>query len=122
MSSGMGITFNRIHLGHSATQLDPFEGNDVAEGAAPFVGKSYGSAGNPLSARVTQATAIDTGGVAGAAWRGLRGGGGVAGALDQNNATSNDQFTTNIGGGGPLPRFTDRSASHFCCAIRRGPA
>lgn len=75
MSSGMGITFNGIHLGHSATQLDPFEGNDVAEGAAPFVGKSYGSAGNPLSARVTQATAIDTGGVAGAAWRGRRGGG-----------------------------------------------
>ena len=66
----MSITFNWIHLGHSATQLDPFEGNDVAEGAASFVGKSDGSAGNPLSARVTQATAIDKGGVAGAAWRG----------------------------------------------------
>ena len=81
----MSTTFNWIHLGHSATQLDPTEGNDVAEGAASFVGKSYGSAGNPLSARVTQATAIDKGG--------------VAGALDQNNAVSNDQFTTNIGAG-----------------------
>ena len=100
MSSGMGITFNGIHLGHSATQLDPFEGNDVAEGAAPFVGKSYGSAGNPLSARVTQATAIDTGGVAGAAWRGRRGGGGVAGRWIRTTRPRTISSPLTLAGGG----------------------
>lgn len=81
----MATTFNWIYLGTSTTFLDPTEGNTVAENANSFVGLTYGSATDPLFTHVTSATMIDNGG--------------TAGALDQNNSASNDQFTTNIGAG-----------------------
>lgn len=80
----MATTFNRVYLGTSASVLDPTEGNTTAKNAARFNGQTFGGA-TPLYTRVVSATMIDNGG--------------TAGALDQNNSASNDQFTTNIGAG-----------------------
>jgi hypothetical protein len=81
----MPTTFNWIFLGNSPLVLDPTEGNSDAEGAALFENMIFGSAGDPLFQHVTRATTIDNGG--------------AAGALDMNNAVTNDQFTTDIGNG-----------------------
>ena len=81
----MATTFNWFYLGTSTTQLDPTEGNNVAENASLFVGRTYGSAVDPLYNHLTSATMIDNGG--------------TVGVLDQNNNLSNDQFSTNIGSG-----------------------
>ncbi|KAA0914679.1 type I secretion protein [Aquicoccus porphyridii] len=81
----MPTTFNWIHLGQSATTIDPVEGNTLSEDAGLLVGSSYGTAGDPLYEHVTRATMIDNGG--------------SFTALDTNNNTSNDQFVTDIGNG-----------------------
>ena len=83
----MPTTFSWFYLGTSSTQLDPTEGNNVVENAAStaFVGKTFGSAGDPLYNHLSSATMIDRGG--------------ASGVLDVNNNNSNDQFTTNIGAG-----------------------
>ncbi|MET4129323.1 Hint domain-containing protein [Roseovarius sp. MBR-6] len=81
----MPTTFNWIYLGQSSLILDPTEGNSNAEGAALFTGLTFGSPANPLFQQVTRTTTIDNGG--------------AAGALDMNNAVTNDQFTTDIGNG-----------------------
>ncbi|MBC7180733.1 MAG: type I secretion protein, partial [Roseovarius sp.] len=81
----MPTTFNWIFLGTETDFLDPTEGNSNAENAALFVNRTYGSAIDPLYQNVTRVTTIDNGG--------------AAGALDMNNTASNDQFSTNIGGG-----------------------
>ncbi|GAW36608.1 hemolysin, chromosomal [Roseovarius sp. A-2] len=81
----MPTTFNWIYLGPSALVLDPTEGNSNAEGASLFAGLTFGSSTEPLYQQVTRTTTIDNGG--------------AAGALDMNNAVTNDQFTTDIGDG-----------------------
>jgi hypothetical protein len=81
----MPTTFNWIYLGQSSLILDPTEGNSNAEGAALFAGQTFGSSANPLFQQVTRTTTIDNGG--------------AVGALDMNNAVTNDQFTTDIGNG-----------------------
>ncbi|MCC0064872.1 MAG: Hint domain-containing protein [Defluviimonas sp.] len=81
----MATTFSWIYLGTWATDLDPTEGNTVAENAASLVGTTFGTVADPLLTHVTSATMIDNGG--------------TAGVLDQDNTVSNDQFTTNIGTG-----------------------
>ncbi len=81
----MATTFNWIYLGTLGTQLDPTEGNTVAENLNTIIGSTFGSAGNPLYTHITSTTMLD------------RGGG--AGALDGNNNLSNDQFSTDIGAG-----------------------
>ena len=79
----MATTFNWISLGTSATSLDPTEGNQTAENANAFVGQTYGSAGSPLFSKIASVTMLDRGG--------------TAGALDTDNSSSNDQFTTKVG-------------------------
>jgi Ca2+-binding RTX toxin-like protein len=79
------LTFNWIFLGNFATDLDPTEGNTIAENAGLLVGSSYGTASDPLAAHVTSVTTIDNGG--------------TSGVIDQNNTLSNDQFLTDIGAG-----------------------
>ena len=83
----MATTFTWFYMGTSTTQLDPTEGNTVVENAnsTAFIGKTFGTAGDPLYNHISSATLIDRGG--------------TAGALDVNNSLSNDQFTTNIGAG-----------------------
>ncbi|MBV0912184.1 Hint domain-containing protein [Anianabacter salinae] len=81
----MPTTFNWIHLGNSATALDPTEGNSNAENAALFENQTYGTPGDPLYQHITSVTTIDNGG--------------SATALDMNNDTTNDEFTTDIGSG-----------------------
>ena len=81
----MATTFSWIYLGTSATQIDPTEGNTVAENATLLNGQTFGSVGNPLFSHVNAATMTDVGG--------------TSGVLDQNNSTSNDTFTTNNGSG-----------------------
>ncbi|MGL4309645.1 MAG: Hint domain-containing protein [Paracoccaceae bacterium] len=81
----MATTFTWIYLGNSTTSLDPTEGNDVAENASSFVGTTFGSSTDPLYSHVASVTMLDRGG--------------STTALDQNNSTSNDQFSTNIGAG-----------------------
>ncbi len=82
----MPTTFNAIYLGSSATQMDPTEGNNTAENAntAAFVGQTYGSGADPLFAHVVSVTTNDLNG---------------DGTLNQNNNTSNDTFTTDLGSG-----------------------
>ena len=81
----MATTFNWLYLGSTAAVLDPTEGNTLAEGAALLVGQTYGSPADPLFTHVTSATVNDLGG--------------TAGVIDQDNAVSNDTFTTDIGAG-----------------------
>ena len=81
----MPTTFNAIYLGSSATQLDPTEGNTSAENAGSFVGQTFGSGGDPLLTHVVSVSTNDLGG--------------TSGALDQNNSSSNDTFTTDLGSG-----------------------
>jgi Ca2+-binding RTX toxin-like protein len=81
----MATTFNWIHLGTLGTQLDPTEGNTVAENINTIIGGTFGSAGSPLYNNITSATMVNVGG--------------SATALDGNNNVANDQFTTNIGAG-----------------------
>ena len=81
----MATTFNWIYLGTSATQLDPTEGNAKAENVGSLVGKTFGSANDPLFNHITSVTANDTSG--------------AAGQLDADNASSSDTFTTDIGTG-----------------------
>ncbi|SFR36092.1 Hemolysin-type calcium-binding repeat-containing protein [Yoonia tamlensis] len=83
----MATTFTWLYLGTSSTQLDPTEGNNVVENAnsTAFIGKTFGTAADPLHTHISSATLIDRGG--------------TANALDINNNVSNDQFTTNIGAG-----------------------
>ena len=80
----MATTFNWIYLG-TGPMIDPTEGNYNAENASALVGQTYGSGTDPLYTHITQTTMIDNGG--------------NAGALDQDNTMSNDQFSTNIGAG-----------------------
>ena len=81
----MATTFNWIYLGTLGTQLDPTEGNTVAENINSIIGSTFGSAGAPLYNSITSATMVNVGG--------------SATALDGNNNVANDQFTTNIGAG-----------------------
>ncbi|MFD0860373.1 Hint domain-containing protein [Roseovarius aquimarinus] len=81
----MPTTFNWIYLGKETESLDPTEGNSNAENAALFVGRSYGTAGDPLYQRITSVTTVDIGG--------------ASGALDMDNNVTNDAFSTDIGGG-----------------------
>ena len=81
----MATTFNWIYLGTLGTQLDPTEGNTVAENINTIIGSTFGTAVNPLYNNITSATMVNVGG--------------SAIALDGNNNVANDQFTTNIGAG-----------------------
>src|SRR5690606_567845 len=81
----MATTFNWIYLGTLGTQLDPTEGNTVAENINSIIGSTFGSAGAPLYNSITSATMVNVGG--------------SATALDGDNNVANDQFTTNIGAG-----------------------
>ncbi len=76
----MATTFTAISLGNTAIRIDPTEGNTTAENASGLVGQTYGSGGTPLFSQVTSITTINRGG--------------DSAALDQDNAVSNDQFTT----------------------------
>jgi Ca2+-binding RTX toxin-like protein len=80
----MPTTFNWIFLGNSATVLDPTEGNVVAENVALLNGSTFGSAGDPLLARVTSATMNDLN---------------ASGSMNADNTASNETFTTDIGAG-----------------------
>jgi Ca2+-binding RTX toxin-like protein len=97
----MPTTFNWIYLGNEPLVLDPTEGNSNAENAGLFVGRNYGTAGNPLYRSITSVTTIDNGG--------------AAGALDMNNTASNDAFSTNIGSG--TQTFTFDGLSVFNATI-----
>ncbi len=79
----MATTFNWIYLGTSSTQIDPTEGNATAENVGTLVGRTFGTAGDPLFNHITSATVNDTSG--------------AVGQLDANNASTSDSFTTNVG-------------------------
>lgn len=81
----MATTFNWIYLGTLGTQLDPTEGNTVAENINTIIGSTFGTGLNPLYNNITSATMVNVGG--------------TATQLDGNNNVANDQFTTNIGAG-----------------------
>ncbi|MGB3316019.1 MAG: Hint domain-containing protein [Albidovulum sp.] len=97
----MATTFNWIYLGTSTSMLDPTEGNTLAEGRNLFLGQTYGSAADPLYTHITSTTMINNGG--------------SATALDANNTTANDQFTTNIGAG--TQTFTFDSSVQYNATI-----
>ena len=95
----MPTTFNWIYLGVPTNTsggtifIDPTEGNTVAENAGTGTGgllnattgqRTFGSAGTPLYKQIVSATMINNGG--------------LGNVLDQNNSTSNDTFSTTIGG------------------------
>jgi hypothetical protein len=81
----MATTFNWIYLGTLGTQLDPTEGNTVAENINTIIGSTFGTAASPLYNSITSTTMVNNGG--------------SATSLDGNNSIANDQFTTNIGAG-----------------------
>lgn len=81
----MPTTWNAIFLGNSATEIDPSEGDNVAENAGLLVGQSYGTAGDPLANHVVSVATADLGG--------------NAGALDTDQFTSSDEVTYDLGGG-----------------------
>ena len=76
----MATTFYGISLGNYPT-LDPTEGNTTAENASTLLGKTFGSAANPLYASKVSIQAINVGG--------------NATALDQDNNAANDKFSVN---------------------------
>jgi Ca2+-binding RTX toxin-like protein len=86
----MATSFSWFFLGNSSTLLDPTEGNDSAENAASFVGQTYGSLTSPLHGHAIAVAMVDHDG---------------DGALDQDNNSSADQFTTNIGAGSTTYTF-----------------
>ncbi|SEL03867.1 Ca2+-binding protein, RTX toxin-related [Roseovarius nanhaiticus] len=102
----MPTTFNWIYLGNESLVLDPTEGNSNAENAGLFVGRSYGTAGDPLHQRIASVTTIDNGG--------------AAGALDMNNNVTNDAFTTNIGSGPQTFTFDGLSVFNATIAYANG--
>lgn len=81
----MPLTFNAIYLGNSSIQLDPTEGNQIAENASLFVNQTFGGVGNALAGNWVSFTSVNNGG--------------VATALDMNNNTVNDQAIINDGSG-----------------------
>jgi len=97
----MPTTFNWIYLGNEPLVLDSIEGNSNAENADLFLGRVYGTAGEPLYQNISSVTTIDNGG--------------SAGALDMNNNTANDAFSTDIGSG--TQTFTFDGLSVFNATI-----
>ena len=81
----MPLTFNAIFLGNSPVSIDPTEGNDVAENAALFANETFGGPGAALAGNWVSFTSVNTGG--------------VANALDMNNAVANDQAIIDSGSG-----------------------
>ena len=59
--SKLATTFYGISLGNYPT-LDPTEGNTTAENASTLLGKTFGSAANPLYASKVSIQAINVGG------------------------------------------------------------
>ncbi|MFO1173938.1 MAG: Hint domain-containing protein [Paracoccaceae bacterium] len=96
-------TFTWIYLGKPAVQLDPTEGNTNAENVsnAAFLGQTFGSSGDPLFSHVTSATLTNVGG--------------SATAMDSNNSTANDTFTTNVGAG--IQTFTFDTSVQYNATI-----
>lgn len=93
----MPTTFNWIFLGNSSLAIDPIEGNTNAENAADLETETFGSGANPLFQNITRATMINNGG--------------AGDALDQNNNSANDRFSTDIGSGAQAFRF-DAAANY----------
>lgn len=94
----MALTFNAIFLGNSATQLDPTEGNDLAEGAGFFATQTFGGPGNALAGQWVSFTSVNNGG--------------VATALDMNNSVVNDLAIINDGSG-PVTYTFDGTSVFF---------
>lgn len=87
----MSSTWSAIYLGHSATFMDPYEGDNHAENADSFVGNTYGSADDPLAGHIVDITAQ------GNDWRGR--------TLDTNNARASDKISYDLGGGEQAHEF-----------------
>jgi len=83
----MSTTFGIIFLGNIA-DLDPFEGNGVAENAGTIVGSTFGSSGDPLYDH-TQTMSVGTTSYTGGA---------THDAYDTDNFFYDDQFTVDGGG------------------------
>ena len=81
----MPLTFNAIFLDNSGIELDPTEGNNVAENANLFVGQTFGGPGAALAGQWVSFTSVNNGG--------------VANALDMNNNIVTDQAIIDNGSG-----------------------
>ncbi|MEY4983731.1 MAG: hypothetical protein RIR62_1997, partial [Pseudomonadota bacterium] len=82
----MPTTFNVFNLGFSSSVLDPTEGNSNNEGASLLVGRTFGSASNPLRDTLAQLTPVSVSG----------------GVYDVDNNLGGDTFSIN---GGPAQTF-----------------
>ncbi|AMY70045.1 Hint domain-containing protein [Frigidibacter mobilis] len=91
----MALTFKALYVGNSATQLDPVEGNDTAEGGNDFAKATFGAKGNALAGNWVSFTSVDRGG--------------YADILDMNNSKSNDQAIID-NGSGPVTYTMDGTA------------
>lgn len=96
----MSTTWDAFYLGRiTTTALDPTEGNQNSEnaGSSAFVGKTFGSAANPLWNSVYSVQAIDRGGRPDAAGKVV---------LNEDNTDSNDQISVDLDRNGTRETYT----------------
>ncbi len=82
----MATTFNVFYLGNAA-DIDPTEGNPLAENATTLTGTTFGSASDPLSSNIHSLSPGTTGFT----------GGSDPGAYEVDNATVNEDFSLDGG-------------------------
>lgn len=109
----MATTWKAIYLGSlgtggSSTQIDPNEGNNVAENASLLVGQSYGNTTTPLYTSIFSVTAVDNGGSRDAS-------GNIV--LNQNNNSSNDVLRTDLNKDGTQENYTFDAVAAYVSTV-----
>lgn len=102
----MPTTWNVLYLG-SATALDPTEGNNNIENASALVGRTFGSATNPLSRQVFSAQTVNNGGTTS---------NGQA-VMDNNNSLANDQYIIDLNRDGLTETYTHDAAVYYSATL-----
>lgn len=106
----MPTNWNVIFLGNPGVTLDPTEGtgnNAGSENANALVGRTFGSAANPLAEQVFQAQTINNGG-------NLSGGQPI---MDNNNNLANDQYQIDLNRNGVTETYTHDTAIYYNVTI-----